>query len=328
MYKLTGNIRGILLLFPFVIRLFLADAVLSFLLPFSYFFPTGVYDLSSSIAAAVWLHIQSIFTRSNAANITFSGTPLPAHESAIVIANHVSWTDFYMIQALAIRAGMLGRCRWFAKSQLKTVPFLGWGLWAMGMPLVTRDWTHDSQEMDRVFRGIKKYNWPTCRSFDCNAKVQHGPAANNRTAGLISYSEATRYTPEKYTETLAWCQAHGRPFPQHTLYPRTRGFITTVQQLRGTPHVKAIYDLTIAYAEKRPSSSEKWAFLTAPDMWQSLSEPRLNTRWKFHVHVERYPLKILPETEEGLKQWLEDKWIEKGVRLEQLRQGLLAGRAW
>ncbi|MCJ1280883.1 hypothetical protein MMC26_000200 [Xylographa opegraphella] len=307
MYKLAGNIRGILLLLPFVIRLFLADAVLSFLLPFSYFFPTGVYDLSSNVAAAVWLHIQSIFTRSNAANITFSGIPLPAHESAIVVANHVSWTDFYMIQALAIKAGMLGRCRWFAKSQLKTVPFLGWGLWAMGMPLVTRDWTHDSQEMDRVFRGIRKYNWPTW---------------------LISYSEATRYTPEKYAETLAWCKTHGRPFPQHTLYPRTRGFITTVQQLRGTPHVKAVYDLTIAYAEKRPSSNGKWAFLAAPDMWQSLSEPGLSARWKFHVHVERYPLKILPETEEGLKRWLEDRWIEKGERLEQLRQGLLAGRAW
>ncbi|MCJ1433003.1 hypothetical protein MMC27_002362 [Xylographa pallens] len=202
---------------------------------------------------------------------------------------------------------MLGRCRWFAKSQLKKVPFLGWGLWAMGMPLVTRDWTHDSQEMDRVFRGIKKYNWPTW---------------------LISYSEATRYTPEKYAETLAWCKAHGRPLPQHTLYPRTRGFITTVQQLRETPHVKAVYDLTIAYAEKRPSSGEKWVFLAAPDMWQSLSEPRLERRWKCHVHVERYPLKLLPETEEGLKQWLEVKWIEKGVRLEQLRQRLLAGQAW
>ncbi|MCJ1414833.1 hypothetical protein MMC32_001162 [Xylographa parallela] len=328
MYKLAGNIRGVLLLLPFVVRLFLADAALSFLLPFSYFFPTGVYDLSSSIAAAVWLHIQSIFTRSNAANITFSGIPLPTSESAIVVANHISWTDFYMIQALAIRAGMLGRCRWFAKSQLKKVPFLGWGLWAMGMPLVTRDWTHDSQEMDRVFRGIKKYNWPTCTSFDCNAKVQLRLSVDHHAVGLIAYSEATRYTPEKYAETLAWCKAHDRPLPQHTLYPRTRGFITTVQQLRETPHVKAVYDLTIAYAEKRPSPGEKWVFLAAPDMWQSLSEPRLNRRWKCHVHVERYPLKLLPDTEEGLKLWLEVKWIEKGVRLEQLRQRMLAGQAW
>lgn len=44
-----------------------------------------------------------------------------------------------MIQALAMRSGMLGYCRYFAKAQLKKVPLLGWGLMAMGMPLVTRN---------------------------------------------------------------------------------------------------------------------------------------------------------------------------------------------
>jgi 1-acyl-sn-glycerol-3-phosphate acyltransferase len=84
-----------------------------------------------------------------------SGIKLPKLESAIVIANHVSWTDFFMIQAVvAVHAGMLSRCRWFAKIHLRAVPFLGWGLWAMGVPLVSKDWTHDKRELDRVFRGI------------------------------------------------------------------------------------------------------------------------------------------------------------------------------
>jgi 1-acyl-sn-glycerol-3-phosphate acyltransferase len=48
-----------------------------------------------------------------------SGDVLPEGESVIVIANYVSWTDFYMIQALAIRSGILGRCRWFAKIELR-----------------------------------------------------------------------------------------------------------------------------------------------------------------------------------------------------------------
>lgn len=46
-------------------------------------------------------------------------------ESAIVVVNHVVWTDFYLIQELAQRAGMLGQCRWFAEKQLRWVPFLG-----------------------------------------------------------------------------------------------------------------------------------------------------------------------------------------------------------
>ena len=104
-----------------------------------------------------------MFTRINRAQITVSGAEkLPKNESAIVISNHVEWTDFYMIQDLALRAGMLGRCRWFAKQQLKYVPFLGWGLWAMGMPLVSRKWTTDQKEMDRVFRGVLQRHWPMC----------------------------------------------------------------------------------------------------------------------------------------------------------------------
>lgn len=58
---------------------------------------------------------------------------------------------------------MLGRCRYFAKQQLKWVPFLGWGLWAMGMPLVSRNWMSDQHEMDRVFRGVVQRQWPMCK---------------------------------------------------------------------------------------------------------------------------------------------------------------------
>lgn len=46
-------------------------------------------------------------------------------ELAIVVTNHVAWTDFYLIQELVQRAGMLGQCRRFAEKQLRWVPFLG-----------------------------------------------------------------------------------------------------------------------------------------------------------------------------------------------------------
>lgn len=155
-------LRLALITTPWVAQLFVADICLSLLLPLSTIFPTLSYDLSSGIAESVWRGIQTIFTRANGASITISGPELPKGESAIVISNHVEWTDVYMIQALALRAGMLGRCRWFAKQQLKWVPFLGWGLWAMGMPLVSRNWTLDVKEMDRVFHGVLSEQWPIC----------------------------------------------------------------------------------------------------------------------------------------------------------------------
>lgn len=158
-------LRGILFLIPWLAQLLVADALLSMLLPISTVLPTFCYDLSSNVAWSVWRAIQWMFTAYNGAKITVSGDALPYGETAIVISNHVEWSDFYMIQELAVRAGMLSRCRWFAKQQLKWVPFLGWGLWAMGMPLVTRKWMHDKKEIDRVFKGVIKYHWPMCERY-------------------------------------------------------------------------------------------------------------------------------------------------------------------
>lgn len=166
-HTLVTAIRGATLVTPWVLHLLVADLVLSLLLPLTFVAPTLAYNLCSKIAYWVWKGIQSIFTTFNGAHISVSGDTLPSNESAIVIANHVSWADFYLIQHLALQAGMLGRCRWFAKQQLKWVPFLGWGLWAMGMPLISRKWDKDRKELDRIFRGPKLYKWPICRFPAC-----------------------------------------------------------------------------------------------------------------------------------------------------------------
>jgi len=157
------TIRMLLVFTPWILQLLLADLALSVLLPASAVQPSLTYDLASVIAESIWSGIQHICVGHNNARIVLAGDALPPGESAIVVSNHVEWCDFYMVQALAQRSGMLGRCRWFAKQQLKWVPFLGWGLWAMGMPLVSRNWTEDKREMDRVFHGVTAQKWPVCK---------------------------------------------------------------------------------------------------------------------------------------------------------------------
>jgi len=294
MAALINHVRGVALAAPWVAWLFIVDFIVSALLPLKLIVPDAVYDMSSRLAGSVWIWVQYIFTAANGAHITMSGDAPPRGESAIVVANHVGWTDFYMIQAVAVEAGMLGRCRYFAKVQLRWVPFLGWGLWAMGMPLVSRRWDKDRKELDRVFGGIVQRGWPTW---------------------LVSYSEATRFTPRKYAESLAFCEANGRPQPQHLLYPRTKGFVTTVQHLRKAPHVKAVYDLAIAYQHGD-------RFREAPTMWESLSAAGLSSGpggYRFHVHVRRFLVSELPATDAELATWLEQRWVEKGEWLEAKR---------
>jgi hypothetical protein len=139
--------------------------------------------------------------------------------------------------------------------------------------------------------------------------------------GLISYSEATRYSRAKYAETVKWCEDNGRPIPNHTLYPRTRGFIATVNQLRHAQHVKAIYDVTIAYAQGK-------MFMRTPTFWQTIALSALSKTWRFHVHVERYLLADLPHSDAELAKWLETRWIEKGRRLELFGEALRKGEDW
>jgi len=70
--------------------------------------------------------------------------------------------------------------------------------------------------------------------------------------------------------------------------------------------------MTIAYSHGNE-------FMAAPNMWESLSLGHLaeKHRFKFHVHVNRLKLKKLPETDDGLAKWREERWIAKGEWLEQ-----------
>lgn len=106
-----------------------------------------------------------------------------------------------------------------------------------------------------------------------------------------------------------------KPQPRHLLYPRTKGFTKTVQQLCKAPHVVAVYDLTIAY-------QHRGAFQAAPSMWETLSVPGLSSRggFKFYVHARRFPIETLLGSDNELAHWLEERWLEKGEWLEAKRQ--------
>jgi len=68
--------------------------------------------------------------------------------------------------------------------------------------------------------------------------------------------------------------------------------------------------------------------MSAPNIWETLSTPNMNNSWRFHVDVQRYMLEDLPRTDEELAAWLEERWMEKGRRLESLRQDLVKGLPW
>ncbi|TPX38133.1 1-acylglycerol-3-phosphate O-acyltransferase [Synchytrium microbalum] len=235
----------------------------------------------------VWRVLQEIFERLDRAKVTFSGDHLPDGENALIISNHVGFSDFFLIHTQAYRRKMLGNCKYFAKDSLKWIPLFGWGMWAMGMPFMARNWLSDSKTIAKVFANIKDLELPVW---------------------LISYLEGTRFTAEKVPESHAFAKDKGLPQLDRVLLPRTKGFIATVNAFRKS-HVKHVYDFTIVYKHVTKGLQHSPSLLR-------VFAGSLDREYKFHVHVKRYALDSLPTDPEKLTQWAMERYQEKDVLLK------------
>ncbi|CAO3647538.1 unnamed protein product [Cunninghamella blakesleeana] len=163
--------------------------------------------------------MQYVFEKRKQGKITFSGDHVKDHDSALVISNHRSWSDFYMIHSVALRRNMLDNCKYFVKDSIKWLPFFGWGMWLAGFVFVKRNWLQDQNKINKTFASIKKLNTP---------------------AWIINYVEGSRFTPQKSALCQSFAREHGYTVTENVLLPRTKGFLTCVQQFRHS-HIKYIY---------------------------------------------------------------------------------------
>ncbi|PLW11821.1 hypothetical protein PCANC_20233 [Puccinia coronata f. sp. avenae] len=252
------------------------------------------YTINSHIAFFLWNRMQYVFEYRHAATITFSGDVIPPNESAIVIANHLSYSDFYLINGLAGRKKMLPYCRWFIKSSLKwQLPIFGWSMYLIGMVMVTRDWLKDSDSIREAFRGLKQ------------------PSGIGKKVWLVSFLEGTRMTPEKLEKSQNFSRKDGKKILNNILAPRTKGFVAAVRELRKS-HVTHVYDVTLAY-------DGPGGFGKAPDLVTINSMSRLGDKYKLHMHTRRWAIEDLPSDESELKRWVEKVWAEKDELLEGLK---------
>ncbi|CAH7666737.1 hypothetical protein PPACK8108_LOCUS1089 [Phakopsora pachyrhizi] len=252
------------------------------------------YEINSRIAHTLWYYMQYVFEYSHGAAITFSGDVLPAGENAIVMANHLSYSDFYLINGLAARKGMLPYCRWFVKSSLMwQLPIFGLSMYLIGMVMVARDWLRDSESIKRAFKVLKT------------------PIGKGKKVWLISFLEGTRLTDEKSIQCQLFCQENKKKVLKNVLSPRTKGFIAAIRELRDS-QITHIYDFTLAYEGPK-------GFGKPPNLAEIHWYDQLSPDHKFHVHVRRWSISSLPETESELRDWVEKVWEEKDEILEGMR---------
>ena len=206
-----------------------------------------------------------------------SGDEVPKRENAIVVLNHQEMADIPVIFSFARAKERIGDLKWFVKDILKYVPGVGWGMLFLDCPFIKRNWTADRDYIHRVFRNILEYNVPIW---------------------LMTFAEGTRVRPDKIAQSREYAEKRGLTPLEHVLIPRTKGFVASVQALRG--HVDAVYDLTIGYVGG------------VPTLWQ----------WtkgyvrKVHLDVRRYAIETIPEDGEALSDWLIKRFEEKDRLLD------------
>lgn len=135
----------------------------------------------------------------------------------LLVSNHISWLDIVVLSAL----DALPAPKFFLKDELKYVPFIGSGAWAMGMPF-----------MKRASKAQMLKN-PHLKGLDVTRTRQSCKNFKTQPTTIINFSEGTRFTTKKQTRQgavfthLLKPKAGGTAFALEVLQNQLDGFLNT-----------------------------------------------------------------------------------------------------
>lgn len=208
--------------------------------------------------------------------ITVVGDAIPLEENALVVVNHQMMPDVWGVWEIARRANMLRNLKWFAKSALKWIPGIGWGLWCVDGIFLQRNWEEDKAKVIRYLGKYKREKIPMW---------------------LVTFPEGTRRTPKKLEASQAFARQRGLPVLSNVLLPRSKGFVVSVEGLRD--HCDAVYAFCIQY-QKGVTSLWHWVQGLGGDMT---------------ITVRRFPISSVPTGEKEISRFLLARFEEMDATL-------------
>ncbi len=206
----------------------------------------------------------------------------------LVIANHRSWTDIFVLQmALHRRIPMP---RFFIKRELIWIPIVGIAFWALEFPFLRR---YKREQLSRN---------PALAERDRRATQRLCEHAQQMPMAIYNFVEGTRYTPAKH-------QAQKSPY-RHLLRPKAGGSAQVINLLGS--RLNGILDVTLIYTRERPNF---WDFLCGREGPMILQARRIELPpWMLGGDYHHDPY-----YKERFQQWLNALWQEKDARLDSRR---------
>ncbi len=211
----------------------------------------------------------------------------------LVNCNHQSWVDILVLQRCFSRR--LPFLRFFLKSELIRVPFLGVTWWALDFPFMKRA------------SKVQLAHQPKLKGNDLESARKACEKFKDIPVAMMNFPEGTRFTLEK--------RDAGKSSYQHLLQPRIGGVGQVLFALG--EQLDALIDVTIVYPRGGWSGQ-------APNFWQLVSGqlPEIVVRAQkreIPAHLLGRNFKKDREFRRNLEYWSSSLWLEK----DQLISGVL-----
>ena len=203
----------------------------------------------------------------------------------LVISNHRSWADIFMLlMALHRRIPMP---RFFLKRQLIWIPIVGLAFWALEFPFMRR------------FSREQIAKNPKLATIDRESTERMCQQARNNPIAIFNFVEGTRFSVTKR-------DAQQSPY-HHLLRPKAGG-VAQVLSLLGS-QLDGILDVTISYTNPSPTF---WGFLCGNEAPITLHARQLDIpQWMYapNNHDEK-------QHKERFHTWINSLWREKDGLLD------------
>lgn len=241
--------------------------------------------------AESWIGVNTAMIRSltHTRIVLHSDVSLSYTGHYLVLANHQSWVDIPVLQAVFNR--QIPFIRFFLKSQLIWVPLLGLAWWALDFPFMKR------------YSREKLAKHPELAGRDIESTRRACRKFRGIPIAVLIFAEGTRFTVAKHAAQ----QSRYR----HLLKPKAGGVAFVLEAMGDALH--RILDVTIRYPHGKPTFADLFA----------------NRIPEVHVYVREraIPMEVVegdyendPAARNAAQTWINAVWTEKDDALSSFKK--------
>ena len=117
---------------------------------------------------------------------------------------------------------------------------------------------------------------------------------------LLIFPEGTTLYEDSKMKSDAYAKKNGLPIYKYALHPRTKGLTYSISILK-EQGLNSIYDITVAYPDSVP--------YTEYDFYHGIIPTEV------FFYIDHFAIEDLPQTENGLAKWCQERWQIKENRL-------------